>query len=124
MIVDDFVGSTFLKAADLGTQTPTITVSKVEPVEFQDGSKKLVLHPAEATINPIVLNMTNSRACVAAWGNDSDNWINKQAMLSVRQTQMGPGLGVTPINAPGQPANPNQVNTGNADVPFDDKIPY
>ena len=121
MIVDEFVGSTFLKAADLGTQTPTITVAKVEPVEFQDGTKKLVLHPQDANINPIVLNMTNSRACVAAWGNDSDMWINKQALLSVRQTQMGPGLGVTPIQAQ---ANPNQVNTGNADAPFDDKIPY
>lgn len=119
MIVDDFVGSTFLKAADLGQMTPTITVSKVEPIEFQDGSKKLVLHPTDSAMNPVVLNMTNSRACVAAWGNDSDHWIGKQAMLSVRQTQMGPGIGVTPIGS--QPVNGMPANT---DTPFDDDIPF
>jgi len=120
MIVDDFVGSTFLKAADLGQMTPTITVAKVEPIEFQDGSKKLVLHPTDANLSAVVLNMTNSRACVAAWGNESDTWVGKQAMLSVRQTQMGPGIGVTPVNAPqtqGQPAP-------TAEAPFNDDIPY
>ena len=124
MDASQFAGSDFLKAADLGNTTPTISVAKVEQVDFQDGgNSKLCLHPSDPNIKPIVLNVTNTRACIAAWGTETQDWIGKQAMLSVRQTQMGPGIGVTPINpAPG--ANPHQVNTNDPAVPFDDKIPY
>jgi len=121
MLVNDFIGSDFMKAADLGQTTPQISISKVEPVDFQDGSKKLCIHPAEANMKPVVLNVTNTRACVAAWGAESDNWIGKSAMLSVRQTQMGPGLAVTPMQAQAPVTAANPTST---DVPFNDAIPY
>ena len=129
-----FAGSDFLKAADLGVTTPTITISKVESVEFDSGDKsKLVLHPTDPGLKPVVLNVTNTRACIAAWGGETQGWIGKQAMLSVRQTQMGPGIGVTPLQAPvaptpdpGRPVpgSTAQPQTGIPGAEFDDKIPY
>ena len=103
MNVSDFLGSDFMKAADLGQTTPTIQVAKVEPVTFADGSSKLCIHASDPACKPIVLNVTNSRAMAAMYGPESQNWIGQSVMLSVRQTQMGPGIGVTPLQAP-----PNQ----------------
>ena len=107
MDANNYAGSDFLKAGDLGNTTPTIQVVKVEEQDFGQGEKpKLVLHPSDPAIKPVVLNVTNTRACIAAWGADTNGWLNRTAMLSVRQTQMGPGLGVTPMVPPpaqGQP---------------------
>ena len=111
MNVNDFVGSDTMKASDLGQTTPQVVISKVEPVTFQDGSSKLIIHPTDPNMKPVVLNVTNTRACVAAWGPESDAWIGKTVMLSVRQTQMGPGIGVTPIGA-APPMDPPGANQG------------
>jgi hypothetical protein len=124
MDANQFAGSDFMKSHDLGQNTPTIRISKVETTKFQDESEKLVIHPTDAQWKPIVLNVTNTRACIAAWGGETGGWINRTAMLSVNQTQMGPGIRVTPLQQPQQPANPNHVDTGRTDVPFDDRIPY
>ena len=142
MLVNDFIGSDFMKAADLGQTTPQVTVSKVEPVDFQDGTKKLALHPSDPQMKPIVLNVTNTRAMAAAFGPESDAWLGKTVMLSVRQTQMGPGIGVTPLQAPNQPItqpHPDfapgagqgsftpgayQAPSQPDGTPFDDDIPF
>ncbi len=130
MIIDDYLGNDFLKAVDLGTTTPTIVISKVEPVELDEGKKKLVLHPVDPAMKPVVLNVTNTRALAAAFGNDDALWIGKQVLLSVRQTNMGPGIGVTPLVAPAAAAPapaaaaPGAAGPTSTDVPFNDAIPY
>ena len=133
MDANNFAGSDFLKAADLGQATPQITVSKVESVDFDQGEKsKLVIHATDPQCKPVVLNVTNTRACIAAWGPETQGWLGKVAMLSVRQTQMGPGIGVTPMMAPTSAAVPNpaavfpaaQPTAAPHGVPFDDDIPF
>ena len=98
MLVNDYMGNDFLKAADLGLATPTIQIAKVEPVEFGGGEKpKLVIHPVDPNCKPVVLNVTNTKALAAVFGPESMAWIGQSVMLSVRQTQMGPGIAVTPL---------------------------
>jgi len=130
MRVDDYItGGDWMKAADLGNTTPTITISKVELIDFpeQNGQaqpSKLCIHPSDPAVKAVILNKTNSRACAAAWGNESDAWIGKQCLLSVRQTQMGPGIGVTPLQQQAAPVNPGVAGPTSTDVPFNDAIPY
>lgn len=96
---------TYLKAADLKGRTREITIAKVGVQEFEkeDGHSEtkpiLWLVTKDGEDRGVVLNKTNTRACVDAWGAESDKWEGKKAMLSVRQTNMGPGLQVTPITA-------------------------
>lgn len=105
MNANDFAGSDFLKAADLGQATPQIRIAKVEPVDFGQGQpEKLVIHASDPSCKPVVLNVTNTRACIAAFGPETTAWIGQVVMLSVRQTQMGPGIGVTPMQPQAAPA--------------------
>lgn len=151
MDANNFAGSDFMKAVDLGVTTPQIRISKVEEADFGQGEKpKLVIHPSDPAYKPVVLNVTNTRACIAAFGPNTDAWLNKIVMLSVRQTQMGPGIGVTPMVQPEAPAaslppagpvpahmqagpiagpigavpQPVPDLPGQPGVPFDDDIPY
>jgi len=135
MDANNFAGSDFLKAADLGQATPQIRIAKVEPHDFGEGQPaKLVIHATDPNIKPIVLNVTNTRACITAFGQETTGWLNQVVMLSVRQTQMGPGIGVTPMQAapapapaaPFAPAPQSAVPDlpGQPGVPFDDDIPF
>lgn len=128
MDVSDFMGAgDFLKAADLGNKTPQCTVKAVHTREFTDEIKgqhqKLVLefHNKDKMV---VLNVTNTRAMASAFGTESNAWIGKSVILSVRQTQMGPGIGVTPLN-PEEPALEQQKqDTAASADDFDDDIPF
>ena len=105
----------YLKAADLKGKTREITIKLVgiQAFEKEDGHTDekpvLWLETKDEQDRGVVLNKTNTRACVDAWTIDSDKWIGKKAMLSVRQTNMGPGLQVTPITS---------ANDLDDDIPF------
>jgi len=106
----------YLKAADLKGRTREVTIKSVAVQTFDQGEGKgdeekpvLWLETKDDQDRGIVLNKTNTRACVEAWGAESEDWKGKKAMLSVRQTNMGPGLQVTPITA---------------DNDLDDEIPF
>ncbi|GAF87837.1 unnamed protein product, partial [marine sediment metagenome] len=60
-------------------------------------TKEKALLEFEGKDKMAVLNITNTRALVAAYGPESDKWIGKKIMLSVRQTPLGDGLGVTAL---------------------------
>lgn len=129
MDVTDFMGSAdFLKAAELGNKTPQCVVKAVHTREFNNDEKgpheKLVLEFVDKD-KMVVLNVTNTRAMATAYGTDSDDWIGKTVILSVRQTQMGPGIGVTPLQQPTAAENEqkNQQAAQAADD-FDDDIPF
>lgn len=91
--------SNFLKASDIQGSTPTVTIERVEEVSFEkDG--KTDIKPAIHFVGKekgVVLNKTNTRSLIEAFGALSDDWLNKQAMLSVVTTEMGPGIRVTPL---------------------------
>ena len=113
MDVTDFMGSSsYLKAADLKGKTVNVTVDAIDQAEFTDDKgvtkEKLIMMLANKE-KGVVLNVTNTRACASAWGTDSDKWTGKKALLSVRQTPLGDGIGVTPITDDGD---------------FDDDIPF
>lgn len=102
MDVTEFMGnSDFLKAADLGSKKASVVIKEVHTKEFNDegGAKSKLVLEFDGRDKMVVMNVTNTRACADAFGTDSDKWIGKQVTLSVRQTQMGPGIAVTPILA-------------------------
>ena len=118
----DFLGSSdFLKAADItaaGGQL-SLVIGEVGSKEFTNDSDtkvKLTLQFVGQD-KGIVLNITNTRALAAMYGNVTEAWIGKQILLTVRQTEMGPGIMVTPIKAV-------EVNPVTKDAPFNDAIPY
>ncbi len=110
----EFVGnSDYLKAADLKGKSVNLEIKGVNSAEFTDdkgNTKSKALLEFKGKDKMAVLNITNTRALVNAYGPDSDDWIGKKIVLSVRQTPLGDGLGVTPM-----PAD---------DGDFDDDIPF
>ena len=103
MDVTEFMGnSEFLKASDLNGKKAMVKIKAIHTKEFtEEGGatkSKLVLE-FEGRDKMVVMNVTNTRACADAFGIESNMWRGKQVTLSVRQTQMGPGIAVTPILA-------------------------
>ena len=111
MDVTDFMGSSdYLKAADLKGKSVNVTVKDVCTATFNNDGKdqdKLVLF-FKGRDKGVVLNVTNTRAMAAAYGPESDKWEGKKVVLSVRQTPLGDGIGVTAM----------------PDEDFDDDIPF
>ena len=69
-----------IKAEDLGNQMYTLTVSRVEYVEFSDTDKKLVLSFHE-TDKTLPLNVTNARTIAGIYGNDYTMWSGQRITL-------------------------------------------
>lgn len=72
--------SEYLKAEDLGTSMPTLTIQASDVKHFDNGDSKLVLQFTE-TDKTMPLNMTNARAIAEIHGNNSEGWTGKQIML-------------------------------------------
>jgi hypothetical protein len=112
MDMTEFVGnSDYLKAADLKGKSVNLTIKGVNSADFTDdkgNTKTKALLEFKGKDKMAVLNITNTRALVAAFGAESDAWIGKNIVLSVRQTPLGDGLGVTPL----------------PDDDFDDDVPF
>ena len=75
--------SKFLKAEDLGGKNPTLEISKVSLVEFDnDGGKEV--KPAINFVGKekaMTLNATNTDKLVKKFGGDSDGWVGKKVLL-------------------------------------------
>ncbi len=102
MDVTEFMGnSEFLKAADLNGKKASVKIKAIHTKEFTDesGTKSKLVLEFEDRDKMVVMNVTNTRAVADAFGPESDLWPGHQVTLSVRQTQMGPGIAVTPILA-------------------------
>lgn len=109
MDMKDYAGaeSNYLKASDIKGHTPTVLIEKVEIVKFED-KEKAETKPAiffAGKEKGVVLNKTNVRSIIEAYGTESDHWLGKNIMLSVVATEMGDGIRVTPLqNNPAQEA--------------------
>jgi len=113
MDMTEFVGnSDYLKAADLKGKSVNLEIKSLSSAEFTDdkgNTKTKALMEFKGKDKMAVLNVTNTRAMVAAFGPDSDDWIGKKILLGVRQTPLGDGLALTALPQDGD---------------FDDDIPF
>ena len=105
MKASDVFRSRYLKAADLGTRSPLVTIKAVSRQDF-DGGPRLVLgfHETERLLS---LNATNGRALIAAFGDETSAWVGKAIRLTVlpvdyRGTQV-PAIRVAAAEAPAPP---------------------
>jgi len=103
-----------LKAADFKGKNLKVVIERVEVRHYdarneQPAADKPVLHfvGKEKTL---VLNKTNTKYLIGAYGPDSDSWINQEIGLSTHETELGTGWIVTPLNV--QPPDYND------DIPF------
>ena len=121
-------GGDYLKATDFKNQDGSfnaqqLTINEVSSQEFDqdNGSKKnkLLLHFNELD-GVLVLNVTNTLAIAQIYGNESDNWINRQIVVTAGPKQFGnrivDGIIVSPPLAavPGQTAPPQAVQAAPA----------
>ena len=98
--------SNYLKASDIKGATPTVNIVRSEIINFTKDGKPDEQKPAiffAGKEKGVVLNKTNTRGLIAAFGSDSEAWVNKDVMLSVVQTEMGDGIRVTPLQAQEDP---------------------
>jgi len=103
-----------LKAADFVGKNLKVKISKVEIRDYpardnQPASVKGVLH-FEGKEKTLVLNKTNTKILINAYGKDSDEWINREVGLSTHETEMGTGWVVKPLDV--------------KEPEFDDEIPF
>ena len=106
-----------LKAADFIGRNLKVVISAVEVRNYPaEGDKPANSKPVLSFIGKekgLVLNATNTKTLCAAYGNDSDSWIEHEIGLSVQDyTDKGYGHGwiVTPLDVEGPD--------------FDDEIPF
>lgn len=103
-----------LKAIDFKGKNLKLTIESVEERHYEarngnPAQDKAALHfvGKEKTL---VLNKTNTKLLITAYGADSDGWIGKEIGLSTHETELGEGWVVTPLGV--QPPD------------FDDEIPF
>jgi|HubBroStandDraft_3_1064219.scaffolds.fasta_scaffold00290_13 hypothetical protein len=79
MELSDVFGGPTLKADDLKGTEPTVTIAKVEMVEF-DKKKKLVISFVGKT-KVLICNKTNANRIAFVNGSNTDKWIGKKIQL-------------------------------------------
>ena len=83
--------SKYLKAEDLGSTRPIVTIASVEMEDVGNGQKqerKLVLHWVESNMKPLVLNLINSDTIAEIIGDDDyDNWPGHKVQLFATKTE-------------------------------------
>lgn len=72
--------SEYLKAEDIGTAMPTVTIQDVELKDFGNGDQKLVLYFIGKE-KCLPLNKTNAGTMQALYGDNTDLWMNRPVML-------------------------------------------
>jgi hypothetical protein len=96
--VKDLFPSKYLSAKDLDDEDLIVTIKRVEEEEVGQGDKKedkYVLY-FKGVEKGMVLNKTNANTLAALLGDETDDWIGKQATLCVMDVEFGgkltPGL--------------------------------
>lgn len=122
----DVFPSKSLKAEDLGTTQPVVTIEKVTTQGFDDGTRKPVIHfvGKEKTL---ICNKTNWNAIVDITNEpDSDNWAGTRIKLVVArvdfQGKRVPAIRVEP--APSAVGRQPMPPPPPVEAPADDDIPF
>lgn len=84
--------SKYLSASDLGGKTARVTISGINMEELQDrtGKKesKMILYFRGKT-KGMVCNKTNGKTLIAAFGDETDEWVNNEVILFTVLTDVG-----------------------------------
>jgi len=97
----DFFTGKSLKAEDLDGREPVVTIAKVTVQQFDDGTRKPVIH-FEGKDKTLVCNKTNWNSIVDITGEeDSDNWKGcKIKLVTARVDFQGKRVPAIRIEAP------------------------
>ena len=127
MKISNAFPSKYLRAADLQDRPVKAFMNRVELESIADGEdRKPVLYFTKGS-KGLVLNKTNSKTIAAAYGDDTDNWENKEiilfpAMVDFRGDQVE-AIRVR-IPKPAVPPKPAPQEHSELDPPFEDDIPF
>ena len=88
--ISNLFPSRYLRTSDLGGRAHHVVIEAVdvEPVG-RERELKPVLHFASGQLKPLVLNMTNSRAIAAAYGEETEGWAGLAVELYPAETTFG-----------------------------------
>ena len=91
-----------LKAIDFKGKNLKLVIESIEDRHYearenQSAQDKIALHFVDKE-KTLVLNKTNTRIIISAWGADDDNWLGKEIGLTTQETEIGEGWVVTPLN--------------------------
>jgi len=76
----DVFPSKYLKAADLGGKHIKLIIAKVQREKLGEDEVKPIMYFTRSK-KGLVLNRTNWRAIAVAYGDESDQWTNKEVIL-------------------------------------------
>ena len=85
LVVNDGTGSKFLNASrykELGLKRKPMTIKGFETVKFKDGKEKEAMSVDQIT-DKLVLNSTNKKILIRAYGDDTDKMIGKTIYLNL-----------------------------------------
>lgn len=89
----------WLKAEELKGKTVSLTIESVEICTFgsEDESEHKLGLKFKSREKGIVLNKTNTKRMIEAFGGETDRWIGKSVIASPNETNMGLGFSVTAL---------------------------
>lgn len=132
MRISEAFPSNYLKASDLQDRTIQVRMSHVEMEKIGDDTKPVLFFVGKE--RGLVLNKTNSKTIVSAYGDDTDKWSDKPlilfpAMVDFRgESVIAIRVRVPQTRAASAPAAPVQPEPPPVDsIPdqsFDDEIPF
>ena len=86
MNVNDVYQSNYLAASDVGSRTPTVTITQVDLAKLPDGSAKLCVFFNNKP-KGMLLNKTNARLLSSLYGDESEGWLGKEVKVIVVWTE-------------------------------------
>lgn len=81
---EDIYASPYLNSDDIGDSEPTVTILEIGPERMgQSGEDKKTKLTCRVTgfRKKLVINATNGKRLIKAWGDDYSKWAGKQARL-------------------------------------------
>ncbi len=86
MDMGEFVSSKFVKAEDLAGQVVRVTIAKVGIEEVGQAKDRKATLSFVGKDKGLVLNRTNTKALIDAFGKDSDAWVGQKIELYATET--------------------------------------
>lgn len=115
--------SKYLKAADLQDRNVKLVMNRVELEDVGGDDRKPVLY-FEKAVKGLVLNKTNAKVIVSAYGDNTDGWEGKElilfpAMVDFRGDQVEAiRVKIPKNNAPPPPVHDEVSGHLDDDIPF------
>jgi hypothetical protein len=124
MKISNAFPSKYIRAADLQDRQHELTMQRVELENVGDDDKKPVLYFVGRQ-KGLVLNKTNSRTIAAAYGDDTDEWEDKNLIIFPAMVDFrGDQVEAIRVRVPKAAAKPPSSPSENPGVDMDDEIPF